>query len=64
MTPQLFETEQTAAGEQTLVPGVEPVTQCQLLQRQMEKPLSGGNAPCDKGLFDEIGRAQLDMLDL
>lgn len=61
---QPFEKEYTSEGEQTLVPGVAPITPRELLERQMQKPLSGGAAPCNKGLFDTAGRSQLDMLNL
>ncbi|GLO70325.1 hypothetical protein MACH17_18420 [Phaeobacter inhibens] len=60
---QLFDTEETPEGTQALVPGVEPITTRDRLHRAQERPLSGGNAPCDVGLFDDSAK-QLDMLDL
>lgn len=62
--PQHFATEDTPEGPQTLIPGVEPITARERLQRRQEQPLSGASAPCDKGLFDDGTRRQLDMLDL
>ncbi len=59
-----LDTEETPEGTQTLVPGVEPITQRQRLERRQERPMRGGKAPCDKGLFDDEARRQLDMLDL
>lgn len=57
-------TERTAEGEQTLMPGVEPITDKQRVEAQMEKPLQGGEVPPPAGgLFDEGARAQGDLLD-
>lgn len=53
----------TAAGEQTLIPGVAPVTERQRLEAAGAKPLAGGNAPAG-GLFDTGARAQTDLMDM
>jgi hypothetical protein len=55
--------EKTAAGEQTLIPGVAPVTERQRLEAEAGKPLTGGDAPAG-GLFDDNARAQTDIFDL
>lgn len=57
----LLATEQTPEGTQTLVPGVEPITERQRLEKRMQAPKQGGNAPCTAGLFDTNGRNQIDM---
>ena len=57
-------TEQTAQGEQRLVPGVAPVTQAERLSNQADQPLTGGDAPADFGLFDTGARQQTDLMDL
>ncbi|WP_278376115.1 hypothetical protein [Sulfitobacter pontiacus] len=54
-------TESTAAGDQTLIDGVAPVTQRDRLQAQQEAPMRGGNAAADDGLFDVGSRSQMDM---
>ena len=50
-----IETAKTEAGpqgtRQTLIPGVEPVTDKQRAEVAAAKPLRGGNAPADEGLF-------------
>ena len=56
--------EATAQGEQTLIPGVEPITGATRAQQAVDAPLEGGAQPMDIGLFDEGARAQMDMLDL
>ena len=50
-------------GEQALVPGVEPVTDAQRAQLEVDRPLRGGDAPMTVGLFDDDARAQDDLLD-
>ena len=61
--------EATAEGEQTVVPGVRPVTLGDQLALRAAAPIAprrNPNAvqkPCDLGLFDEAARDQLDMLD-
>ena len=56
--------EATAAGEQTLLGGVAPVTAKDRVQAAAAKPMTGGNAaPPAGGLFDEGARQQVDLLD-
>ena len=56
-------TEPTAAGPQTLIPGVEPVTDKDRIRVEQERALRGGAAPMPEGgLFDEGARAQQDLL--
>ena len=65
-----LQTETTEEGEQTLVHGVRPVTLGERLTaktRHPSRPRRNPDArqlPCDLGLFDEVGRAQTDLLDL
>ena len=56
--------EQTAAGDQTLIPGVEPITDRARAEAALGRPLHGGNKPADFGLFDEGQRLQNDLLDM
>jgi len=64
------ETETTEQGEQLLVSGVRPITlrdRLTVLTAQPMAPKCNPNAqqkPCDVGLFDEVSRTQIDMLDL
>ncbi|QLC23940.1 hypothetical protein HFP57_02090 [Parasphingopyxis algicola] len=66
--PEL-EHEATAAGEQTLVSGVRPVTLADRLAARAAAPIApkrNPNAeqrPCDHGLFDTAARDQLDLFD-
>lgn len=53
--------EDTDAGKQTLVDGVDPVTERDLLEAQQGAPMRGGDAPADDGLFDLGARDQADM---
>ena len=55
--------ETTDAGEQTLIDGVEPVTDKAKAEVQMNKPKRGGDAAADFGLFDANARNQQDMFD-
>ncbi len=61
--------EQTDVGMQTLMCGVRPVTLGEKLTARTYHPMTpkrNPNAqqrPCDIGLFDEVGRAQIDLLD-
>ncbi|MCF6221814.1 MAG: hypothetical protein L3J65_11945 [Robiginitomaculum sp.] len=63
------QSEQTEVGEQTLIDGVRPVTLGEKLTARTFHPMTpkrNPNAqqrPCDIGLFDVIGRAQIDLLD-
>ena len=62
--------EPTEVGSQSLIDGVRPVTLGEKLTAQTSHPMtpkrnaSAVQKPCDHGLFDEVGRAQIDMLDL
>jgi len=68
--PLPFETEPTDAGEQTLVPGVRPLTLKDRLEARMAAPMAprrnpdARQKPLDIGLFDEAARNQLDLMDL
>ena len=68
MNPHTLEglqSETTPECEQTLVPGIRPITQRERLEILMNAPLTTRRAqkPLNIGLFDEGGRAQLDALD-
>lgn len=56
-------TETTEAGEQTLVPGVAPITQSDRLAVLMAAPLTPRREqkPLDIGLFDDGARRQLSL---
>jgi hypothetical protein len=54
-------TERTAAGDQTLIDGVTPITDKQRLEAAQNAPLRGGDAATDGGLFDTGARDQVDM---
>lgn len=60
---QGFASEPTAIGEQSLVPGVLPVTLAQRLAARAAAPLEPKKVqkPADIGLFDLAARNQLDM---
>ncbi len=64
------ETETTEQGEQLLVCGVRPITLRDRLAVRAGQPLAPKRnphviqKPCDHGLFDDVARSQLDMLDL
>ena len=65
--------EMTEVGEQTLIDGVRPVTLGEKLTAMTTHPMRHGRTlgrnpfcnqkPCDLGLFDEVGRAQMDLMD-
>ncbi len=61
--------EQTEVGVQTLINGVRHVTLGEKLTARTFHPMTpkrNPNAqqkPCDIGMFDEVGRAQIDLLD-
>lgn len=57
-------TEPTKAGEQTVIPGAEKISDKALAERKMAEPLRGGNAPMDSGLFDTETRKQIDLFGL
>ena len=62
--------ETTEVGDQTLIDGVQPVTlrdRLTVMASQPVTPRRNPNAPqkqCDHGMFDEVGRAQIDLCDL
>lgn len=57
--------EKTAAGEQTLIDGVKPVSTKEKLDAQAAKPLRGGDkALPEGGLFDIDAQKQIDMWDV
>ena len=62
-SPIPFETEPTAIGEQSLIPGVRPVSIRARLEALAAHPLVSlrGQQPCNLGLFDEDARNQLDL---
>lgn len=62
-TGRVGATERTDAGEQALIPGVEPVSQRQRLEAAQNAPKRGGDKPADMGLFDTNSRLQRDMFD-
>jgi len=63
-------TEHTEVGEQTLIDGVRPVTLGEKLTARTTHPMVPKRNPnavqksCDIGLFDEVGRSQIDLCDL
>jgi hypothetical protein len=62
-------TEPTEQGEQMLVAGVAPVTMRDWLTLMALRPMAprrNSNAsqkPCDHGLFDDVRRDQIDLID-
>lgn len=58
-----FETEVTPIGQQSLVPGVRPVSMKARLEALAAHPMGSDRLqkPCDLGLFDEVARNQLDL---
>ena len=63
MTRQALRSERTDQGEQTLVPGVAPITLRNRLDLLAALPMAAKKPqkPCNVGLFDEVARAQLDF---
>ena len=59
----ILESERTEYGEQTLVPGIKPVTLRERLAFRMAQPLGSAKAqkPMTIGLFDEEARKQLTL---
>jgi len=55
--------EATPAGEQTLIPGVKPVSVRERLEARMAAPLAPRKPqkPLDIGLFDDDARNQLSL---
>lgn len=64
------QSEHSDVGEQTLIDGVKPVTLGEKLTARTSHPMVPRRNPnalqksCDIGLFDEVGRAQIDLCDL
>ena len=62
--------EPTEVGAKSLIDGVRPVTLGEKLTARTAHPMTpkrnpnAGQKPCEHGLFDEVGRAQIDLLDL
>ncbi|MCB1417913.1 MAG: hypothetical protein KDJ74_02470 [Notoacmeibacter sp.] len=62
-------TEPTEQGEQMLVAGVAPVTIRDRLTLMALRPIAprrnpnASQKPCDHGLFDEVRRDQIDLID-
>jgi hypothetical protein len=58
-----FQWEMTPDGPQTLIPGVRPITMRDRLEACMDAPMvpRKPQKPLDIGLFDEIGRNQLEL---
>ena len=61
--PQPLLSEPTPEGEQTLVPGVAPISVRERLERLADAPLMSRKVqkPLDVGLFDLAARNQLDL---
>ena len=63
------QSENTEVGEQTLIDGVRPVSLGEKLTAITTHPMRPRRNPnaqqksCDIGLFDEVGRAQIDLCD-
>lgn len=58
--------EKTEAGEQSIIPGAEKISDKELAERNMEgaKKPQVEQKPANEGLFDVAGRGQADLLDL
>lgn len=58
-------TEKTAAGEQTVIPGAEKISDKELAERKMEQPLQAKaeQKAADEGLFDTQSRMQANLFD-
>jgi len=61
--PVPLQSEPTLEGEQTLVPGVRPITARDRLVLLTDAPMRPRTTqrPLDIGLFDEAARNQLDL---
>ena len=59
----VLEVEATSIGNQTLVPGVAPITPAQRLSIRANAPMEPRKAqrPADHGLFDTNARNQIEM---
>ena len=57
--------EITEAGDQILIPGVEPITTQQLMRAASDEPMRGGEAAMPEGgLFDDDAISQIDISDI
>ena len=62
-------TETTPEGEQTVAPGVKPITLRDRLMLRAVQPMApkrnpdAARKPCDLGLFDVEGRRRIDWID-
>jgi hypothetical protein len=58
-----YQSEPTPEGEQTLIPGVRPISQRERIEALMAAPLGprGPQKPLDIALFDEDARNQLSL---
>lgn len=62
-------TETTPEGEQTVAPGVKPITLADRLAVRVAQPIApkrnphAAQKPCDLGLFDMDARRQIDWID-
>lgn len=58
-----LQSEMTPNGEQTLIPGVRPITTRDRLEARMAAPMlpRKPQQPLDIGLFDKVDRNQLDL---
>ena len=67
--PAVHLTEPTEQGEQMLVAGIAPVTLRDRLTLMALRPMAprrnpnASQKPCDHGLFDEVRRDQIDLID-
>jgi len=63
MSGKSLESEWSESGEQTLVPGVRPITLRERLQFKSRAPLAPKTQqkPLNIGLFDEDARNQLNL---
>tara|TARA_R100000808_G_C2079521_1_gene103926 strand:- start:35 stop:754 length:720 start_codon:yes stop_codon:yes gene_type:complete len=53
--------ERTDAGDQLLVDGIDPISDRNRLESQMQAAMRGGDQAADFGLFDLTARDQMDM---
>lgn len=58
--------DQTGAGAQRVLPGGEKISDKELIERKADQKMTSARPQkdADEGLFDEIARDQLDLLDL
>tara|TARA_R110002072_G_scaffold291338_5_gene459441 strand:+ start:55 stop:258 length:204 start_codon:yes stop_codon:yes gene_type:complete len=61
--PNGLQSETTPEGEQTLAPGIRPITQRERIEALMAAPLAARRPqkPMNIGLFDENARNQLHL---